>query len=205
MMRRRMHSTPAGPVFALACASALGLSVAVSGCYTRLANLHPTTDITRVPADGDRVYLPEDSDPRDLQADFDQRAYGSYLEDRLIDPYIIGFTYSDRYGSGAGYGQYYEQPWWKEPRFGGGYSGGGSYGSRGSGAPLSDTTKTRVAGGRSLWITPTPPGAVQPGVSHDGPPASSAGSGSPSGGGTTTADSTKAQQQKKGAGRRLWR
>ena len=77
------------------------LACTAGGCYTRLASLHPATDITDASADGDHVYLPDSyDDPRD-SAYRDSRAYGNYPEDRYLDPYLSGFTYSDRYGSGT--------------------------------------------------------------------------------------------------------
>ena len=187
------------------------LACTAGGCYTRLASLHPATDITDASADGDHVYLPDSyDDPRD-SAYRDSRAYGNYPEDRYLDPYLSGITYSDHYGSGtSGYRDYYQSAWWLDPHYGGRYSGngGGGYGSHGSGISPIDSTGQRVERGRRLWTTPDQPqpGVVQPSVSHDGgAPGFSGGGGSstPPGGGAA-ADSTKAAP-KKGTGRRLWR
>lgn len=192
-------------------ASAALLACSASGCYTRLASIHPATDITRVTPDGDEVYGPRDTIDLLDRGYGDPRAFGNYPEDRFYDPYAIGFTYSDSYdrgrsyyGGGSGYRNYYEDAWWLDPRYSHGHSGGGSFGSSGSGVPAVDTTKTRVAGGRRLWTTPdqTPPGAVPPAVSYDSPPTTSGGGATPPAG--AGADTTKVTP-KKGAGRRLWR
>ncbi len=191
-------------------AVAIALACGVSGCYTRLASLHPATDITQTFRDGDQVFLPQDRgdsyDPR-LR---DPRAYGNYPEDRYLDPYQGGLTYWDRYGGGSqGYQDYYQGAWWLDPHYNPNpRSGGGGWSGGGSGTPPSDSTGQRVEGGRRLWTNPDlgNPANVPPVVSREvsGPGTGGIGSGSPPVGADSTSDSTHSAP-KKGTGRRLWR
>ena len=177
------------------------LASGVSGCYTRVASLHPATDITQGASDGDQVFLPDNGadswDPRSR----DPRAYGNYPEDRYLDPYAVGLTYWDHYGSGSsGYQGYYDTPWWLDPQYHP-HSGGGGW-SGGSGTPAMDSTGARVQNGRRLWSAPDlrDPPPVPPVVGHEVSGPGSGGTGNP----TPPVDSTRIAP-KKGTGRRLWR